>query len=445
MNKILLSFFALVITLFLTEGLLRLSGKQPGIFMDMQGFEVVDSLIVYKNYITDEAGIYKFSPWITDSVYKYYNREKRRLENQTVKNYLKKVDDFYYIYDSYHALQRQQKKLPLRYRLTYFFRDENWDSEIANVYQKITDKEIPPDAWAEAIAAYVEKPFNNEGFRSIAFEQHVTDRPRILLIGDSFVYGMSAQPFFNSFSDILLSRGYFIYNAGIPGTDPAQYEAIAKKYIPLLKPDLVIVVFYLGNDLMHFPREPHPLHPPEHMTNAGFYESHLSGKYLDAQAAYDYYLSLITIPEQQSTFNRICSKTAFTTLLWSALYKMNHVEHAELEKYISKKTNNYYNAIEYTRPYLSRIRSLGVQHSIPVLNVVVPDIYESVNAGLQLVTVNTATTDNLFENTTYFFPENLDKRTDFHQDSCHFNNSGSLKYAEFLDSIIRTVTSIRIP
>lgn len=143
---------------------------------------------------------------------------------------------------------------------------------------------------------------------------------------------MSAKPYYNSFTDILLARGYLVYSAGIPGTDPAQYAAIAKKYVPILKPDMIIVCFYPGNDLLPFPREPLPLRPHEHMTNAGFFESAPEGKYLDAHEAYSYYRKLITIPSNSANYG-FWSSTAITSLVWNILYTHGNVQHPGIEAY----------------------------------------------------------------------------------------------------------------
>jgi hypothetical protein len=64
-------------------------------------------------------------------------------------------------------------------------------------------------------------------------------KTKVMLVGDSFAWGMSANPVYNSYADFLLAKGYCVYNLGIIGTDPAQYEAVVKKYTPILQPDVI--------------------------------------------------------------------------------------------------------------------------------------------------------------------------------------------------------------
>ena len=92
-------------------------------------------------------------------------------------------------------------------------------------------------------------PFNADGFRGNPFVPVTSLRPTLLLVGDSFTWGASAKPLENSFADLLGAAGYHVYNAGIPGTGPAQYSRLVGKYVPRLKPMATLVFLYLGNDL----------------------------------------------------------------------------------------------------------------------------------------------------------------------------------------------------
>ena len=92
-------------------------------------------------------------------------------------------------------------------------------------------KELPKDSLDDAEFAYLDyatAPVNEEGFKSIAFKKYETEKTSILLLGDSFTWGLTAVPSFKSFADVLAARGYVVYNTGIVGNDPAYYAAIAK-------------------------------------------------------------------------------------------------------------------------------------------------------------------------------------------------------------------------
>lgn len=101
---------------------------------------------------------------------------------------------------------------------------------------------------------------NKEGFRSLyLFSQPVIDslhangKKVILLIGDSYTYGMNADSGY-SFANLLEGDKYAIFNAGVPGTDAPQYEAVIKEFVQsgMIKPDKILVCFS-GNDLNHLP------------------------------------------------------------------------------------------------------------------------------------------------------------------------------------------------
>jgi hypothetical protein len=257
------------------------------------------------------------------------------------------------------------------------------------------------------------------------------------VIGDSFVYGMSATPFFNSFTDILLARGYMIYAAGIPGTDPSQYAAIAQKYIPIVKPDLVIVCFFEGNDYMLFPREPKQNQPHEHMTNAGFYSSNPLGRYMDAIEAYSYYSSLITIPKNEpNRLNQFCSRTVLGSQLWGVANACHFVPHNAVAFYDSVTFSSPW-SYAYTASRLNIIDSVGAHNKVKTIHVVIPDVFGKHNSRKEFVTIDTASVKKVQLLRSYYAPNNLSSVTDFPKGDCHFNNSGSLKFANFLDTILQ--------
>jgi hypothetical protein len=103
---------------------------------------------------------------------------------------------------------------------------------------------------------------NRDGFRSPEFYPLPNSTSTsVVLLGDSFAWGANAIPLSQSFADLLRAEGYVVHNLGIPGTGPRQYRMLAEKYIPLLKPDVVIVALYLGNDVLAMEPTP-PLGKP---------------------------------------------------------------------------------------------------------------------------------------------------------------------------------------
>ena len=139
-------------------------------------------------------------------------------------------------------------------------------------------------------AEWLAGQINSAGFRSIEFEYLETDKKKVLFLGDSFTWGVSAQPVTNCFADLTAAQGFVVYNTGIPGTDPNQYAYLAEKYIPVLKPDYTAVMFFMGNDFV----SPRPMLPHKnlhHITDAGWmYAFDDEGGYMESPVqAYEYW------------------------------------------------------------------------------------------------------------------------------------------------------------
>lgn len=110
---------------------------------------------------------------------------------------------------------------------------------------------------------------NSQGYRMPEFDELDDGRVRVMFLGDSFTWGWAADPISACFVDLAREAGYSTINLGVPGSAPEQYQAQAKLYIPLLKPDVVAVMFYPGNDFEHSP----PVRPGLkrwHVTNQTF-------------------------------------------------------------------------------------------------------------------------------------------------------------------------------
>ncbi len=134
---------------------------------------------------------------------------------------------------------------------------------------------------------------NENGFRNKAFETIDSNKRKILFIGDSFTWGLSAEPLSNCFVERIGKDSTLeVINLGIPVADPAQYDALAKKYIPILKPDMAFVCLYLGNDMMPQERNISPNKPLYYFTNAGAMMANDEKRFFaNAQEAYQYYVT----------------------------------------------------------------------------------------------------------------------------------------------------------
>ena len=154
-------------------------------------------------------------------------------------------------------------------------------------------------------------PFlNSEGFPSLyEFNQaaidtiHAQGKKAVMLIGDSYTYGMCADSG-KSFAYLLQNTGrYGILNAGVPGTDMPQYRAVTDEYIGTgkIKPDEVVICINGANDLGHFPdRKLTPGIPILFSSNVGGLYSFQGGYgedtvYPSAKSAYKNILNRYTV------------------------------------------------------------------------------------------------------------------------------------------------------
>jgi len=94
---------------------------------------------------------------------------------------------------------------------------------------------------------------NSRGFNDVEFS--IDKEPgvyRILGIGDSFAFGVVPYPFnYLTLIEQQLNAGgarFELINMGIPGTSPREYLAVLLHEGLELRPDMVLLSFFIGND-----------------------------------------------------------------------------------------------------------------------------------------------------------------------------------------------------
>jgi lysophospholipase L1-like esterase len=89
------------------------------------------------------------------------------------------------------------------------------------------------------------------GHDALGFRNRETPaRADIVAIGDSMTYGVSAPRDESWPAQLGRLTGREVYNMGLGGFGPLQYVHLAREQAPRLKPRLIVVGFYFGNDLM---------------------------------------------------------------------------------------------------------------------------------------------------------------------------------------------------
>ncbi|MCS6934370.1 MAG: SGNH/GDSL hydrolase family protein [Chitinophagales bacterium] len=414
-RKLFVSVVVTVAALLAAEVALRCCGFKPGKYIYSPWIKEInpDTLRALHGFAADSEGVFKIHPaarlWI-DSVIgaecdnRHYTTDRSTLPWQVHEVYSLHYEMLLVI----HGLVKNE--LSTRYH---------------TLKSKVNMSELE-----KALIAYVQHPVNEDGFRSIAFKPYPGAK-KILLLGDSFTWGHSAHNITGSFADCLLARGYAVYNTGISGADPAQYLMIAKRYIPVLKPDVVIVNFYSGNDVIYFDRTPEPYQPLFYATNAGNIISHPQHCYLrSADSAYRFAMACSYIP-LRTLFNKLSATTALSTLLWKVLAKSDllHTNPIGFDEYFERSI-----ALKRKTPtandVLPQIATLAQSHGARCEFVFIPELLPLRRLS------NPAHYRGLSRQIPFLVPQEITP-AHYKTEDGHFNEAGHRAYADFLEKIIR--------
>lgn len=258
---------------------------------------------------------------------------------------------------------------------------------------------------------------NRDGFRGRPFDFTNSPCTRILLIGDSFVWGANAEPLTNCFADRLETAGYRVYNAGIPGTDPEQYARIAEKYTPLLKPDVVAVCLYMGNDLSTRPQIMRPHKRLHYATNGGWLRGYDDyGRFFESERDVVEYLKR-KCGYCPGPWDYLRFKTAIGRLLAGAIARDTRMAPDPARRWV--------------RACLNRIRDVSVTHGATCLVFLIP--CSSTDSRPHTRIENNLP---LFEGFQYVYPDTIQPGDYRDPPDTHFNNEGHRKYAEFMLDVL---------
>lgn len=425
---VLFTFSSIAILMLVIELVLRILGFHPGVYNDTGYFYGVDSLIMYKEYMADENGIMKISPYgryYVDSVTHTWPKGEN--------------DDVYSDVVSDKDNEWAVKRLALDY--CELNSEINFDNTFLNWVHELEKR---PDSslndFEQAAVDYYRLPVNTDGFRSIELKQYSGNRKKVMLIGDSFTWGLSAEPLTSCFADQLLTRGYVVYNLGIVGVDPAQYMAVAQKYIPELKPDVVIVNFFRGNDIMYHYREPKPYQLPIYPTNAGWLVADRLTEYMTPEEAYRYIRTQIEIPDQdKKSLNWFLGKTVIGSRVWLILKKLDMVPHTSDE--FLEEHNAYWSETRSKNiigeVYFKEIQKVSGQNNCEYIFTMIEDrpVCNPYLFGIE--------PDEIFKEVPYHICEDL---KDEHYNPCpdgHLNNEGHKVFTDFLQNKIDSILAAK--
>jgi hypothetical protein len=270
---------------------------------------------------------------------------------------------------------------------------------------------------------------NSNGFRAPEFDELDTVKHKLLLIGDSFTWGLSAQPIDSCFADLLKSHWLgTVINTGIPIADPAQYDAIARKYIPKLMPEKVIIMFYLGNDIMPQVRPIIPFKPFYYYTNAGAMMADDGAVHLNsAKEAYEYYThQKFFLLHPANALEVIVAKSAFLSRLYSFKYRWE--EKWKAERAISD--------MSVTQRYLYSIVDVCRKNRCGLQIILIPEIKEADKPRAFFEKRYKGFFGDSTLASLTFIPEGNSPKNYVPYPDGHLNNAGHAFYAEFISQQI---------
>jgi len=410
-----ITLLATVVSIVFVEITLRHVAKiHPGFYGFGPDFRLVDSLYELQGFAADSEGIFLIADKSRTDIQARIASPDKFLHKKLYNPELE-VDEIYTIIDEFRLLK--EKKV---------------QNHFADYYYKIESKDTDSlSELEEAILQYVCAPINENGFLSIPFKSITGGKKKVLLLGDSFTWGRTVSNITRSFANELLAMGYAVYNTGISGADPPQYMMLAKKLIPLLKPDVVIVNFYMGNDISFFPRSVLPYHKLMYRTNAGYLMGCPSGHWFaNAEEAYQHIKAELSIP-LTTAFNRFCALSALGTLCWKALFQVGWVEsyHAAHQEYYDT-TQKLLSDTPYCNNELLDIIAIAESHQAKCVVSVISDMAHDYQRDPKQ-------THNLFKDIPYVLsPVN---ESGYSKGDWHFNDEGHREYALFLDSLCRVI------
>lgn len=286
---------------------------------------------------------------------------------------------------------------------------------------------------------------NSEGFFStLEFTEKSMEMIResgkkiVMLIGDSYTQGCCADNFNATFAQILnQSDEYEVLNFGIPGADPVQYRLIVEKYAPILKPDLILVAVYGGNDIMEYDRTAKPFIPNTYPIKNGPWLNSEGPIYLTKQGTYfknfneakAHYFEYFSLWSDRST---ALEKTIRNSIILSRPYLKwkTRVRFEEIKHQMPKKLDN----MPFSSENLKKLFTFSKGQNIPVQYTLIPSPSDVLNR------VNLRKKYNfVFGGIPYSVPEKLViDDYDGVEDANHFNNKGHRKYANLLSTLIET-------
>jgi len=267
---------------------------------------------------------------------------------------------------------------------------------------------------------------NTDGFRGNSFKPVEKNKTTILMVGDSFTWGASALPIQNSFADLVHNAGYHVYNGGIPGTGVNQYAKIIEKYTPILKPDIVAVFLYLGNDLRGYPDPMIPYKNIHFVTNFGYLRGYdEEGHFFKNGAEAFEYVKKRYCGCTPGLIDRFLYRTVIGKAVYGILQGPRQIK------------------VDYNKTWITdswrKIQQVCQNNHSRFLLFIIPVVKRN-----ERKTNSLETNINRFKSFKPFYPAGLLESDYCQPPDNHFNNIGHRKYADFILRVLKENESPRL-
>jgi hypothetical protein len=270
-----------------------------------------------------------------------------------------------------------------------------------------------------------------------------TGKKIVMAIGDSYLDGCCSDSMANSFAGYLSNKKQYAFlNYGIAGADPVQYKLIVEHLASEIKPDLIVIHFYFGNDILTYDRTPKPfiplcyipIHGPWLNSEPPYRIAPPNYALKDFNSAIEFYQSWYTLRgKERSGFLKFMGNSILFSKLYLGIeYKM---------KTFWNRKNLYEPPKEptFTYKHLKFIETYCKQNGTQLLIVGIPSPVD-VRKKTDLRT----TYHYCFNEIPWTYPTIMDKNDyDGKTIANHFNNKGHKKFAAYLHPLI--LDALKLP
>lgn len=222
---------------------------------------------------------------------------------------------------------------------------------------------------------------------------------RVLVLGDSFTEGASADPgrgFVALLDDHFRDRGIVFFNTGIGGYGQNNELGVLREHFDDVRPDLVLLAFYTGNDFMDnlSPVDRYSVFPGRWMSNYEVVDlgDRAQVRRRSRAEILRQYQRFVGCPRSRGLWRHSIRRAREWLLYGTRVGTRLRILSARLRTdppaEPGSPPENY--VTDVTRGYLSQIRDFLAQRDVPFAVLVIPDFLESRDVLTPSTTYRTA-------------------------------------------------------